>query len=75
MLCCGLVLPLLTQAPDLGTVLVLAALLGSTQAPLFPSITALIANQVDRQHLGTGMWLHGSLNNAAKFPAPSWAIS
>jgi MFS family permease len=70
MLLYGLTLPLLTQAPGYGTVMVLAALFGTAQALVFPSTTALIANQVDKQHLGTGMGLRGSLNNAAKVTGP-----
>ena len=70
MLLYGLTLPLLTRAPGYGAVMILAAFFGAAQALIFPSTTALIANQVDKQHLGTGMGLRGSLNNAAKVTGP-----
>lgn len=70
MLLYGLILPLLTRAPGFGAIMILAAFFGGAQALVFPSTTALIANQVDKQHLGAGMGLRGSLNNAAKVTGP-----
>ena len=66
----GLTLPMLTWAPSLPVILILAGLFGCAQALVFPSTKALISNQVDQQYLGAGMGLSGALSNAAKVIGP-----
>ena len=50
--------------------LTLAALVGIGQALVFPSTTALISTQIDERHVGAGMGLAGTLDNAGKVIGP-----
>jgi MFS family permease len=70
MLLYGLMLPLLTHAPNMAAMMALAGVFGAAQALVFPATTALVANRVDPAHLGAGMGLMGALNNAAKVAGP-----
>jgi MFS family permease len=70
MLLYGLTLPLLTWAPGVMPMMILAGIFGAAQALVFPSTTALVSNNVNPDHLGTGMGLTGALNNAAKVAGP-----
>jgi MFS family permease len=63
-------LPLLTVIRGPVALLALAALLGAGQALVFPSTIALIAVQVDPHHLGAGMGLLGTMQNAGKVVGP-----
>ena len=63
-------LPLLTVVQGPVALLALAALLGAGQALVFPSTIALIAVQVDPHHLGAGMGLLGTMQNAGKVIGP-----
>jgi len=53
-----------------GTLLVVALLLGLSQALIFPSTIALAASQIEGEHLGAGMGIVGSLKNAGKIAGP-----
>lgn len=74
----GATLPLITLTNN-GFVLLLPALLmGVAQALAFPSIVALVATQVDEDHLGAGMGMIGTLDNAGKVAGPilgGWLIA
>jgi len=50
--------------------MVVACLLGISQALIFPSTIALAATQIDEQHLGAGMGIMGALKNAGKIVGP-----
>ena len=66
----GVTLPLLTLPQTATTLLVLAGGMGVAQAMVFPSTVALVATQIPPQHLGAGMGLVGTLNNAGKVLGP-----
>ena len=66
MLLIGLVLPLLPLANTTITLLALSILLGTGQALIFPSTVALIADQIDSDHLGLGFGLLGTLQNGER---------
>ena len=70
MVCMAVALPLLTVARGPAPLLALAGLLGVGQALVFPSTIALIAVQVDPHHLGAGMGLLGTMQNAGKVVGP-----
>jgi MFS family permease len=70
MLLFGSTLPLLTWAPTVLKMMVLAGTYGAAQALVFPSTTALVSTQIDARHLGAGMGLSGALNNAGKVVGP-----
>ena len=48
----------------------LAVFMGAAQALVFPSTVALVSTQIDRQHIGAGMGLMGTLQNAGKVIGP-----
>jgi MFS family permease len=48
----------------------LAFVLGAGQGLIFPSTTALIAVQIDRNHVGAGMGFLGTLQNGGKVAGP-----
>jgi MFS family permease len=66
----GMALPLLTLPQTAATMLALAGVMGMAQAMVFPSTVALVATQIPPQHLGAGMGLVGTLNNAGKVIGP-----
>jgi MFS family permease len=70
MLLFGMPMPLLTWAPTVLTMMVLAGTFGAAQALVFPSTTALVSTQIDARHLGAGMGLSGALDNAGKALGP-----
>jgi MFS family permease len=70
MLLFGMTVPLLTWAPNVLTMMILAGTFGAAQALVFPSTTALISTKIDPQHLGAGMGLSGALDNAGKAMGP-----
>lgn len=66
----GVTLPLLTW-PESGIALMgIALLMGAAQALIFPCTVALVAAQINNWHLGAGMGLIGTLNNAGKVIGP-----
>ena len=50
--------------------IILAILIGGSQAIIFPSTEALMSAQVDQRYLGAGMGLIGMLKNAGKIAGP-----
>jgi MFS family permease len=70
MLLYALALPLLTWAPGMVTMMILAVVFGSAQALVFPATSALVSNHVDPDNLGAGLGLTGALNNSAKVAGP-----
>jgi MFS family permease len=73
----GATLPLLTLTNNGFVWLAPAVLMGVAQSLAFPSIVALVSTQVDEQHLGAGMGLIGTLDNAGKVIGPilaGWLI-
>ncbi len=66
----GLTLPLLTWAPSVLSMMILAGTFGVAQVLVFPSTTALVSDKIAPQHLGAGMGLSGALDNAGKVIGP-----
>ena len=64
-------LPMLTVAGSVVFLLGLAALIGASQALVFPSTLALVSNSVGERHLATGLGLLGTLKNAGKVAGPA----
>ena len=60
-------LPLFTH---LVSLFVLAAIMGGTEALIFPSAVALASNQVNKAHLGAAMGLTGMMDNLGKILGP-----
>lgn len=67
----GLSLSLLVMERGAIYLLVLAAVIGSGQALVFPSTVALVSNQVGSRNLATGMGLLGTMKNAGKVTGPA----
>ncbi len=63
-------LPLLTVASQGRMLLGLAALFGGCQALIFPATVALVADQIEPQHLGAGLGFVGTLDNVGKVAGP-----
>ncbi len=65
-------LPLLVLPAARGDfgLLALAVLMGCGQALVFPATVALISTQIDERHVGAGMGLAGTLENAGKVVGP-----
>ncbi|MBI3958132.1 MAG: MFS transporter [Chloroflexi bacterium] len=63
-------LPLLTVASQGWMLIGLAALFGGCQALIFPATVALVADQIEPEHLGAGLGFVGTLNNAGKVAGP-----
>lgn len=66
----ALTLPLLAMANGGWGLMVLSVGMGAAQALIFPSTTALVAEQIAPNHVGTGMGVIGSLDNAGKVAGP-----
>lgn len=63
-------LPLLTVTSQGWMLLGLAALFGGCQALVFPATVALVADQIEPEHLGAGLGFVGTLDNAGKVAGP-----
>jgi MFS family permease len=63
-------LPLLTVASQGWMLLGLAGLFGGCQALIFPATVALVADQIEPEHLGAGLGFVGTLDNAGKVAGP-----
>ncbi len=50
--------------------IIIAGLIGAAQAMIFPSTTALVAEQIHGRNLGAGMGLLGTMRNAGKVIGP-----
>ncbi len=70
MIVLGLSLPLLTFADHLSILMTSSVLMGMAQALVLPSTVALVSAQAHEQHIGTGMGLMGTLDNAGKVVGP-----
>ncbi len=70
MLVLGMALPLLAIPQTAVTLFLLAVLLGGAQALVFPCTVAMIADQIDRPHLGAGFGFLGTLQNGGKVLGP-----
>ena len=66
----GITLCLLTVAHGTLSFMALAALIGVSQALVFPSTVALVATQISAQHLGAGMGVIGMQKNIGKVVGP-----
>lgn len=66
----GVVLTILTLPGSGPGLLGLASLLGLAQALIFPCTVALVSTQIERSHVGAGMGLIGTLDNAGKVMGP-----
>ena len=66
----GITLCLLTVAHGTLSFMALAALIGVSQALVFPSTVALVATQINAQHLGAGMGVIGMQKNSGKVVGP-----
>jgi MFS family permease len=66
----ALFLPLIGLSSSWVTNLALAAMLGLCQAIIFPSTTALVAEQMGDKDLGAGIGLVGTLQNFGKVAGP-----
>jgi predicted MFS family arabinose efflux permease len=69
----GATLPLLTVQSGVLFLLTLAALIGVSQALVFPSTVALVSDKVEPGSLATGMGLIGTLKNGGKVAGPAVA--
>jgi MFS family permease len=63
-------LPLLTVASQGWMLLGLAGLFGACQALIFPATVALVADQIEPEHLGAGLGFVGTLDNGGKVAGP-----
>jgi len=63
-------LPLLAVTDQGWMLLGLAALFGMCQAIIFPATVALVADQIEPEHLGTGLGFVGTLDNVGKVAGP-----
>ncbi len=70
MISLALALPLLTVADTFVALLGLAMVVGVAQALIFPNTVALVSDQIDGVHLGAGMGLVGTFENAGKVAGP-----
>ncbi len=70
MLLLGGTLPLLPLVQGNGLLMVIAILLGTAQALIFPATVALVSAQIDGRNLGAGMGIIGTLRNAGKVIGP-----
>ncbi|PON17414.1 MFS transporter [Candidatus Entotheonella serta] len=70
MVALGSALTLLTWAQHAWSLLALAIVIGAAQALIFPATVALVAAQIEGQHLGAGLGLLGTLKNAGKVIGP-----
>lgn len=70
MIVLGFSLPLLTFADHLSILMTSSVLMGMAQALVLPSTVALVSAQAHAQHIGTGMGLMGTLDNAGKVVGP-----
>ena len=70
MLLLGIALPLLTLPEGGFGLLSLSALMGVGQALIFPSTVAFVSAQISGKHIGAGMGLIGTLDNAGKVIGP-----
>ena len=50
--------------------MLLAGMMGVSQALIFPSVLALLASQIPGAYLGSGLGIVGTLNNAGKVLGP-----
>lgn len=66
----GIALPLLTFANGMPSLAVIAMIIGTGQAFVFPSTIALVSTQIDPTYTGAGMGLIGMLKNAGKIAGP-----
>ena len=66
----GVIFPLMPWVEETASLIGLALLIGSGQALIFPSTVALVANQVETNHLGAGMGFIGTLKNGGKVLGP-----
>ncbi len=60
----------LSIADDIGTLVLSAALIGTAQALIFPSVLASVSTAVSKQDLGACMGLVGAMKNSAKVAGP-----
>ena len=70
MILVGIGLLLLTFANSVFNLVVLAVVIGSGQAFVFPSTIALVSTQISSDYTGAGMGLIGMLKNAGKIVGP-----
>ena len=63
-------LPLLTFISQGWLLIGLAALFGGCQALIFPATVALVADQIEPEHLGAGLGFVGTLDNVGKVAGP-----
>ena len=63
-------LPLLGVAGNAASLMVIALLVGGSQALVFPNTLALVSAQVDGHHVGAGMGAVGTMRNAGKVMGP-----
>lgn len=63
-------LPLLGVAGNSASLMVVALLVGGSQALVFPNTLALVSAQVDGHHVGAGMGAVGTMRNAGKVMGP-----
>lgn len=66
----GVMLPLLGVVQGTVGLMALAVLLGVGQALVFPSTVALVSTQIQQGHVGAGIGLVGTLQNAGKVAGP-----
>jgi len=66
----GAALIALPQAPNAGTLLALAVVVGIGQGLTFPSTVALIGNRIASAHVGLGLGFYGALRNLGKVAGP-----
>lgn len=66
----GIGLPLLPFATNVTGLMGVTVLLGVAQAIIFPATVALVSTQMDRQNLGAGMGIIGTMRNAGKVAGP-----
>jgi MFS family permease len=66
----ALAMPLLTLAGNFWGLLALAIVVGAAQALIFPNTVALVSEQISPIHLGAGMGLVGTFENAGKVAGP-----
>ena len=66
----GITLCLLTVAHGTLSFMALEALIGVSQALVFPSTVALVSTQISEQHIGAGMGVIGMQKNSGKVIGP-----
>ena len=66
----GASLPLVVLADNVIFLMALAALMGISQALVFPSTVALVSTQINEANIATGMGLVGTMKNVGKVLGP-----